>query len=344
MGEKLVFLINNPFFQKEQHLIRIYEKFVKKFEKNLNPLQFAHFYVAASAQNPDVESRLKFLDAQKGIEDTQAALLIKLEIVRCKNQSGDDLKSIDECKDLLEERKKDIDSFMGIMDSSIHSKYYRAALEFYQKRGPATDFFKNSILYLTYTPLESIPPAEQIVFAAEVGKAALIGHNIYNFGELLQHPIVKVLEKTNYQWLSDMLFAFNAGDLKKFRSIFSEISSSQELLRSQQVFLNDKIRIMRFMEMVFRRPADKRTITFKEVADECELKIDEVELMLMKSFSLKVVKGVVDQVEQTVRVKWVQPRVLDVNQISTMKDRFSQWTKQVDVITKRVEDHAFELV
>jgi hypothetical protein len=64
-----------------------------------------------------------------------------------------------------------------------------------------------------------------------------------------------------------------------------------------------------------------------------------VELLLMKAFSLGVLKGTIDQVEGQVRVKWVQPRVLDMTQISGIRDRLHSWSSQVrNAIIYRLKD------
>ena len=109
--------------------------------------------------------------------------------------------------------KKSLDSYLGIMDPVIHSHMYLALLEYHkvrtfvpalspflssyvlcpvyslsvlaQVKGLAADFFRNSLLYLTYTPLASIPEQAQISLANDVSLAALLGHDIYNFGELV---------------------------------------------------------------------------------------------------------------------------------------------------------------
>jgi hypothetical protein len=94
----------------------------------------------------------------------------------------------------------------------------------------------------------------------------------------LQHPIIKALNGTQYEWLSNLLFAFNAGDLAKFNAILKQEGKqvpaschparllhvsqrlrpacAQEVLsnKSNVTFLNLKIRIMAFMDMV--RPLD----------------------------------------------------------------------------------------
>jgi hypothetical protein len=62
----------------------------------------------------------------------------------------------------------------------------------------------------------------------------------------------------------------------------------------------------------------------------------------MKAFSLGVLKGTIDQVEGQVRVKWVQPRVLDMTQISGIRDRLHSWSSQVGdaPINRQKDSHA----
>ena len=42
----------------------------------------------------------------------------------------------------------------------------------------------------------------------------------------------------------------------------------------------------------------------------------QVELLVMKALSLGLVKGFIDEIDQKVSLTWVQPRVLDLQQVS----------------------------
>ena len=48
-----------------------------------------------------------------------------------------------------------------------------------------SEFYRNSLLYLVYTPLEQIPVADQVSLAFDMGLAALVATDIHNFGELV---------------------------------------------------------------------------------------------------------------------------------------------------------------
>ena len=40
-----------------------------------------------------------------------------------------------------------------------------------------------------------------------------------------------------------------------------------------------------------------------------------MEWVLMRAMSLGIIKGLIDEVEENVSITWIQPRVLDKNQI-----------------------------
>ena len=101
---------------------------------------------------------------------------------------------------------------------------------------------------------------------------------------------------------------------------------------------------MNLMEMVFSRASDDRILSFDEVSKQCKIGVNEVELLLMKAMSLGVIKGTIDEVEQQVRVKWVQPRVLSNSQIASLRDRLQLWSKKIDETVLFVDNNAPELL
>ena len=57
-----------------------------------------------------------------------------------------------------------------------------------------------------------------------------------------------------------------------------------------------------------------------------------------------LIEGVIDQVDGTVRVSWVQPRVLGVPQITALKDRLDNWLQKVHTTLLAVEAETPDLV
>ena len=67
--------------------------------------------------------------------------------------------------------------------------------------------------------------------------------------------------------------------------------------------------------------------------------VDQVEWVIMRALSLKLIKGTMDQVEQTVDVTWVMPRVLDNKQMSELSTRFGEWAVKVSKTKDFMEEH-----
>ncbi|RHZ68391.1 hypothetical protein Glove_295g29 [Diversispora epigaea] len=100
---------------------------------------------------------------------------------------------------------------------------------------------------------------------------------------------------------------------------------------------------MSLIEAVFKRNADNRTIPFGVIAAETRLPIEEVEYLVMKALSLKLIRGSIDQVGEVVAVTWVQPRVLDRTQIDGMRQRLQEWDETVKKTALFVENETPEL-
>jgi len=113
----------------------------------------------------------------------------------------------------------------------------------------------------------------------------------------------------------DLLRVFNSGDIQGYNALqqkHKEDIVSQPALVNNHQRLSQKLSILALMELIFKRPADSRTISFADIASATTLPLQEVEHLLMKALSLGLVRGVIDQVAKTVAVSWVQPRVLDL--------------------------------
>ncbi|XP_078276928.1 26S proteasome non-ATPase regulatory subunit 13-like isoform X3 [Rhinoraja longicauda] len=179
--------------------------------------------------------------------------------------------------------------------------------------------------------------------AFTLGLAALLGDGIYNFGELLMHPILESLRNTENQWLIDTLYAFNSGNVETFFCLKTYWGSQSDLANNEQR-LKEKLQLLCLMEMVFTRPANHRQMTFREISHQAKVPVDEVEMLVMKALSAGLVKGSIDEVDHKVHMTWVQPRVMDLQQVSLMKQRLEAWCADVKSISILVEDHAHEVL
>ena len=63
----------------------------------------------------------------------------------------------------------------------------------------------------------------------------------------------------------------------------------------------------------------------------------------MRAMSLGLVKGTMDGVEGTVSITWVQPRVLDRDQIKLLQDQLSTWVDKTKSALVTIEEQTAEL-
>eukprot|EP01006_Ploeotia_vitrea_P014592 TRINITY_DN39643_c0_g1_i2.p1 TRINITY_DN39643_c0_g1~~TRINITY_DN39643_c0_g1_i2.p1 ORF type:complete len:430 (+),score=237.95 TRINITY_DN39643_c0_g1_i2:40-1290(+) len=355
-------------------LVGLWSDFVLKCQDKLKRLDVVRLLIAATRAHDDNAAAIAFLTqhrdsvfaddtvekaeeaksssrnvkaiktANTAMEDAQARIMCDLELATLKLKGGDSSGAGDQ----LDECKVAMDEFPGVLHTAIHSSFYRTNMEFQRAHGTANGFFENALMFLAYTPKEELgfegDEKEQVRLASDIGLAALTGDNVYNFGELLQHPIVEVLRDTEYEWLADMMATFHHGDIDTFHKIFKQHASQQAVLSKNEAFLERKIRIMSLMEIAFQRPSDERTVPFADIAKLCQLDEDQIEMLVMKSFSLGVLRGEIDQVARSVKITWVQPRVLNMSQIKQMKERLAEWSEGVDQTARYLQNSAPELL
>ena len=204
-------------------------------------------------------------------------------------------------------------------------------------------FFRAALRYLGCSDLSDLSKEDQQVHAFHLSLAALLGKGVYNFGELLAHPVLQTLNGTPNEWLIHLLVAFNAGDVKTYEKLRPQWQQQPDLKGNQEI-LYEKLCLLVLMEMTFRRDANDRQLTFADIAHQAGLSDDKVELLVMKALSKGLVKGQIDQVGQTVNLTWVQPRVLDKEQLKTIMGKITILNESIVSMEKMIENNASEIL
>ncbi|KAL6180971.1 hypothetical protein ACLB2K_047629 [Fragaria x ananassa] len=336
-------------FQAGDALIQLYHNFITDFETKINLLKLAHFAVIVSRQYPEKEAAINYLEGvieklhttrEQRIEEP--ILYVKMQIAIFKLEQQDQK----ECKKLLEDGKSTLDNMTDI-DPSVYASYYWVSSQYYKFHQEFAEFYKSALLYLAYTSVESLSDSFKLDLAFDLSLSALLGDNIYNFGELLAHPIIKSLLGTKVEWLYYILQAFNSGDLGRYQElcrVHNAALSAQPALVENEKKLLEKINILCLMEIIFSRPSEDRTIPLSIIAERTKLSIEDVEHLIVKSLSVHLIEGIIDQVEGTVHVSWVQPRVLGVPQIKSVRDRLDGWLDKVHTALLSIEAETPDLV
>lgn len=321
-------------------LLALHQNFVVDFEMKMNPLMLVEFASKVVAQINDPETCINLIDILKPKVKNN-----KMASVLCSILTGEQLQIKNDTtavEKLLDELSNEIDDVDGV--TPVHARYYLLASDHSKKIGDHCKYYRNSLRYLgclsdTDDILKS-KSSEHQERAFTMSLAALLGEDIYNFGELLQHPIISCIEPGK-RWVVDMLEAFNSGDLARYESLTPSWSTQPDLV-THALALRKKITLMCLMEMTFK--SHDGILTFGQIAQHARVEPSEVEMLVMRALSLKLVKGNINQVEGRVHLWWVQPRVLNRSQILSLRSRLDTLCKDVKAMEGLLETKAQEII
>ncbi|QSZ31334.1 hypothetical protein DSL72_000897 [Monilinia vaccinii-corymbosi] len=332
LTDTLVEFFNNQ--ESASQRLPLYKTFILTFADKINQLRLVTLALSAASQCKESQERLSFLEAvakkvdNPNSQDAYVYATVAVATVKLELQDQDGAR-----KD-LDKSEKILDGFDSV-ETIVHAAFYRVNAEYYQSKLEFASYYRNALLYLACIDLADLTPAERKSRAYDLSIAALVSDTIYNFGELLLHPILDTLVKDD-AWLRDLLFAFNRGDLAAYDVLAGHISSNP-LLAQHRDGLKQKIYLAALTEAVFRRPPHDRAMTFRTISEETKVRPDEIEHLIMKALSLGLLRGSIDQVDEIARINWVQPKVLDMTQIDGMRKRLGEWDSSVETLGNWIE-------
>ncbi|KAL6945508.1 hypothetical protein ACO0QE_002968 [Hanseniaspora vineae] len=336
--------------------LSLYTQFVTTFIDKINQLSCVDFLLCSIANSDsytdsldllkELKEKFEAIDSKKAnLNDgfkshSDGILLINMEISRIYLKQGKLLEASDALDDFKETLDNDQQDNISLR---VKSSYYSTLMDYYEIKKDFNSYYYNGLLFLSASGLASSSAINPDGVSSKFLKglpynmslAALLGDKIYNFGELLQHPIMQLLGPDN-QWLLEYLNALTMGDFAKFDSISKKYVPTIDLLSTNESFLKQKICLMTLVEIVFSK--NVRTLSFAEIAQATNLAKDNVEHLVMKSISLGLLKGTIDQVNELVIITWVQPRVMNDQQILKMQNRLIQWNENVSTLGAKIEE------
>lgn len=331
---KLQECFEKPGFNRDDIPIRLYEKFILDFGQKINLLKLAQFAVHASKFQQDHQWSIDtFQRAIKSLQDMklpaadQPIVFLKTHVA----QEQLALQRPQEAKALLEEAKEQLGQLTDV-DPSVSASVYYVSSQYNKGKQDYAEFYKDSLLYLSYVSSDALDYQFKLQLAVDIALAALLGENLYNYAQLLMHPIITVLDGSSYAWLRELLECFNDGDLATYNELcvkHAAVLNAQPGLVANERRLREKVTISVLMALVWSLPAEERTIPLSAIAARTKLDTDGVEFLLMKALALHLLEGSINQVRSVVEVQWVQPRVLTKPQIQGLKDRLDGWISKV---------------
>ena len=256
----------------------------------------------------------------------------------------DSIKALEATKDTITKNRSTLVELADTESETavVHSAFYETAMTYRKAVGPPEAYYREAIQYVAYTSLSDLSQEENYNLATDLSLAALTGEGVFNFGEVVTAPALQCLEGTDLYYLVELLSAGARGDVLGFQRVADAHASAiqmQPSLVSRAEAVKEKITLLALVNMVFERPSLERTLSFEDIAERVVVPVDQVEWVIMRALSLKLIKGTMDQVEQTVDVTWVMPRVLDNKQMSELSTRFGEWAVKVSKTKDFMAEH-----
>lgn len=336
LSERLLDYIEEPKLQQGDSLIRLYEGFVREFESKIDPLKLAQIVTTASDFFISSQKGIEFLtEVDKRVKEDQAKMLLTIKMGSLALKSN----NIEEGLQTIRTMAKRVEK-SGDLHPLVHSAFHLLQAEYCAIKKNYEEFYQNALQYLAYTPEEKISNQRKIQISVEMAVAVLVSKKIYNFSELLDQPVFKALEGTNDDWLYQMIKTFNTGNIKAYDQTIEKYGNnvkSNATLNQNIKTLNEKIKIMALLELIFSLPKNDRNVPFTSIGKVSGLKDDEIEPLIMRAMSLGLIKGTIDEIDRVVRVSWVVPRVLDLGRIGIMREKIENWNNSLEGLIKTIE-------
>lgn len=346
-------LYDLPQSHDNQLRIKIFNLFVSKCQSYLSHLRVIDFLLQ-SFQNPQeclakleelqkevvselqkrlLSRRLDDMDSQ--INNDEAVVYLRLQIARYSLLLGD-LPKAEEILDSVSDKFEN--TLQNDYSSQINAAFYLTKCQNYKYYENYNLFYTNGLLYLSSIE-GAMQPEQRTLFCYDLCIAALLGDKIYNFGELILHDILKSIkgEDSPYLWLYKLIVNLNSGNMAEFtRSLNQDAQVKAPQVWSHRDFLHQKIVIMSLLELILSKLTPDKTLLFEEISENTGIALDDVEFSVIKCFSLGLIKGHIDQIQQLLVVTWMQPRVLNLDQMKTLYTRLVDWNSKVDELSKEV--------
>lgn len=335
--------------------VNLFNLFLSQFQSKLNPIKLVDFLLQSFDSPSDALDKLKELknlivveltkklssrkvdDLDELVNNDEAVIYVNLQIARYALLL-DDLALAEEILDSLSDKFES--TLQNEYSSKINGAFYLTKCQYYKIHKNYNLYYTNGLLYLS--SIESpLSQDEQVQFCYDLGIAALLGDKIYNFGELILHDILNSISAPDgpYFWLYNLIQQLNSGNLPKFNEWLALATQKSPFLSAHKAFLHQKIVIMSLLELISLKLTTNKRLQFKEISSVTNTPEDEVEHLIIKCFSLYLIKGFINQLDQVLVVTWLQPRILNLDQVKVLYNHLADWDSRVESLAQKVHSN-----
>lgn len=283
-------------------------KLLRPVMKNLNSTKLIEIVRRCAVSSYKGLEAARFLSQWfSALENSEEGLLMYKSIIAF-HLLEDDM--ITEAETLLFEfTEGPLNNAFGL-PSQVEAEFHWSASLYSWKVGNLFKFYEHAMLYLKSRKGEA--EETDVGLAENLCKAVLLSPKINSFTELLQSSIIENLKAPRETFLKDLVVLTNSGDVNLFQSFINQNRSKLIQYGLDEKVLLEKLTVFALLELAFLKPRgpNGRVLTFKEIRDVSQTE-EDVEKLLIKVMDQKLVSGVIDQVNESVRVTSLEPRLLD---------------------------------
>jgi len=313
----------------------------------LNQMTVAAIGIALSQRAESQDTALQHLKEvrEKVSQHAPAHALVGIEQAAVILKQG----KVGDASEMAEEVEKQMESFS---ESVVVSRFHAVVASIAQEKADFEGFYRNTLLHLAARVTEGadffsvVPQAEAEQIAHKLAVAAVAGETIYQFGELMEHPVMKALSGGSHHWLVELLRSYCDGIPSLFEDVVKAHGSQLQAEIGSKVTLGElrsKNQLFCLLELSRRRTASGRTLSLEEVTSATGCSRDKVEGLVMLAVCKGLLKASIDGVDEVVVVSWVQPRVLSKANVEIIADNVSKWLDKVSATNSKLSSEATDL-
>lgn len=332
--------------------VRVFNLFLLQFQNKLNPIKIVDFLLQSFEFPRDCLDKLNELkeslvaeltknnssrkldNLDEFISNEESIIYVNLQIARY-SLLLNDLQKADVILDSLSDKFES--TLQNEFSSKINAAFYLTKCQYYKIHENFNLFYTNGLLYLSSieTPLSQ---DEKVNLCYDLCTSALLGDKIYNFGELILHDILNSISgpESQYFWLYNLIQHLNSGNLAKFNEWMAVAIPKSPFLANHQPFLHQKIVIMSLLELISLKLTINKRLLFQVISSVTGTPEAEVEFLIIKCFALNLIKGYINQMDQMLVVTWLQPRILNLDQVKSLYDHLVEWDTGVEKLGQEV--------
>lgn len=252
------------------------------------------------------------------------------------------LGKVTEALENLQTAEKKLDNLFGV-DLSIRGEYHLAFAHLSRFRGDWERVYKEAMLYLSYTSLNTIQHEDIIETAELISVAALAAPRVVDIAEFSGHAILKTLRAdSNLNWLAELVTSFSSGDIPSFeanvKKYQSQLNSHPVLGGNMTTLIVEKVTLLSLVNLAFHQSSKRRSLSFTQIINHCKIPENKIETFVMRTVARGLVKAQIDEVNQMVRFTWVKPQILNKDQLKLLRDRLEEWAESAEKLASQVSE------